>query len=451
STIESVFKLYGFMPLETPAMEQLDTLTGKYGDEGDKLLFKILNSGDYLNKFIFTYEEIDGLIKSRKLQGEVNNWLLNNNLKSWEHTKQISEKGLRYDLTVPFARFVAMNRNDIVFPFKRYQMQPVWRADRPQRGRYREFWQCDADVVGSDSLLHEADLLSIYYKVFKTLNIPVSILLNNRKLLEGFAELMGASDNFITFTVALDKLDKTSWDAVEKEMSDNGIDTSKLSQIKPLLVPAPLTLNRINEIESMIGHTAIGAKGIAEIKSVLGFLENNEALNSIVLDGTLARGLSYYTGCIVEVKPLNIIMGSLGGGGRYDNLTGNFGLKGVSGVGISFGADRIYDVLEELKLFPDENINFADILFCPMEEKGIGYCLPAAELMRKNNIKTEIYPSPAKLAKQLDYANKKGILFAAIAGDSEIENNTFMLKDLTSGEQFAASTDQILNKLSDKI
>lgn len=430
STIEKVFKLYGFMSIETPAMEQLSTLTGKYGDEGDQLLFKILNSGNFLNG-----------IQQDELNPE--------NYKSL--TNKISEKGLRYDLTVPFARFVVMNQHQITFPFKRYQMQPVWRADRPAKGRYREFWQCDADVIGSNSLLNEADLLSIYFRVFSELKLPVSIHLNNRKILEGICEVNQCSHQFIDFCTAIDKLDKIGWDGVINELNQRQVILKDIEGVKNIMAPSSLGLEKLNQLKLYLESSEIGVTGVIELTQVFEFIKNSDTLNSVVLDGTLARGLSYYTGCIVEVKPLGVNMGSIGGGGRYDDLTGQFGLKNLSGVGISFGADRIYDVLEELNLFPENNSHFTDILFCSMDNEAINYCVNAANSLRNLGIKTEVYPQAAKLKKQLDYANDKKIKFAAIIGENEMKENKYSLKNLETGEQMILDLEALKNIILENI
>lgn len=430
SVIEKVFKLYGFMPIETPAMEQLSTLTGKYGDEGDQLLFKILNSGNYLNDV-----QQDDLIKE--------------NYKSL--TTKISEKGLRYDLTVPFARFVVMNQHQIAFPFKRYQMQPVWRADRPAKGRYREFWQCDADVIGSNSLLNEADLLSIYFNVFAELKLPIAIHLNNRKILEGICEVNQCAHQFIGFCTAIDKLDKIGWDGVTNELNQRQISILNLEEVKSIMSPTKFNMDKLNQLKSYLSGSETGLIGVNELTEVYTYLKDSEAINSVILDGTLARGLSYYTGCIMEVKPIGVIMGSIGGGGRYDDLTGQFGLKNLSGVGISFGADRIYDVLEELNLFPENNSHFTDLIFCAMDNNAIPYCVKAANLLRNYGIKTEVYPQAAKLKKQLDYANDKKIKFAAIVGENETKENKYSLKNLESGEQISLELEGLKNIILGKL
>lgn len=433
SVIEDVFKLFGFMPLETPAMENLSTLTGKYGDEGDKLLFKILNSGD----FAASVDE--------------NNWAEKNPIKL---TRFISEKGLRYDLTVPFARYVVMNQNEIAYPFKRYQMQPVWRADRPQKGRYREFWQCDADVVGSNSLLCEAELMVIFSTVFERLGIPVNIHVNNRKLLEGIAEIIGAKDKFIPFTTILDKLDKIGWEKVNSELDAHGINSTAFNNMRELMEAHPLPdfENKILPLWSnILSDSEKGKAGLDEILQLYRFLKNENAVANIVLDTTLARGLSYYTGSIFEVKPNNISIGSIAAGGRYDDLTGIFGLKGVSGVGISFGADRIYDVLNEMNLFPDKSTSFTKIIICTLDEDSLLFALPLAKSLRDSNIPTEIYPSAsAKLKKQLDYANAKNIDFAIIIGESERIEKNVSVKNLITGEQQTISTKNLSSFFSSK-
>jgi histidyl-tRNA synthetase len=417
-TIRSIFELYGYQALETPAMENLSTLTGKYGEEGDRLIFKILNSGDFTEQL--RQESID-LADTKKV------------------LPFISEKALRYDLTVPFARYVAMNRNTLAFPFKRFQIQPVWRADRPQKGRYREFWQCDADVVGSASMLNEAELIQVYDQAFSKLGLPVTILLNNRKILSGLAEVIQAPELIIDITVALDKLDKIGAENVEKEMLEKGVPPSAVEKLRPLIAFQGDTFQKLEFLKSFLTGSENGQKGIDELETLLGYFSGTDSLQlnntEIRLDLTLARGLNYYTGTILEVKARNIQFGSIGGGGRYDDLTGIFGLPGVPGVGISFGADRIYDVLLELNLFPESAITGTEILianFGPEDERA---ALPLLQTLRSAGIKSELYPESAKLKKQFEYAEKKGIPFILICGENERILNQVQIKELATGIQ----------------
>ena len=424
NTIESVYQSFGFMQLETPAMENLNTLTGKYGNEGDQLLFKILNSGDYI-------KDLDlNAFDSKSL------------------TPKIAEKGLRYDLTVPLARFVVMHRHEISFPFKRYQIQPVWRADRPQKGRYREFWQCDADVLGTDSLLCEADFIKIYQTVFSKLGIQdYEIRINHRKLLEAVCEKADAKQHFKTITIIIDKADKIGIDGVAKELAGIGLGENQVQTVLSLLTKKSLSIETIAEFSESLSGTESIAKAVEDFNKLIAFCGKD--LNKIVLDGSLARGLDYYTGCIFEVVPTSVKMGSISGGGRYDNLTEVFGLKEkVSGIGISFGIDRLYDVMEELQLFVGQTSSFADVLFCPMDENAINYCLPLADRCRENGYKTEIYPSASKLKKQLDYANAKNIKWAIIVGDSEIEKGEVSIKNLVDGNQQTSDIENFVNLIS---
>ncbi len=421
--IEKVYRTYGFMPLETPAMENLSTLTGKYGDEGDQLVFRILNSGDFLKEVpVEKKDEATGNYKSL--------------------TPHISEKGLRYDLTVPLARYVVMNQNEVDFPFKRYQIQPVWRADRPQKGRYREFWQCDADVLGTDSLLCEADFIQIYHAVFKAIGLKdYEIRINHRKLLEAVVEKANASAHFKTITVIIDKTDKIGIDGVAKELAQLGLGGEQVNIILSLLAKTPFSMDLINQLSDKLKGSKLAEKAIHDLTEL--FQLTGKGNQKVFFDGSLARGLDYYTGCIFEVVPTSVKMGSISGGGRYDDLTGVFGLKGISGIGISFGIDRIYDVLEELQAFPKDNAIFTDVLFCPMDDKAIAYSIPLANALRGENIRTEIYPQASKLKKQLDYANTKNIRWAAIVGENEMQNNSVMLKHLTSGKQELVDKDKI--------
>lgn len=426
NTIKDVFRLYGFQQIETPAMENLSTLMGKYGDEGDKLLFKILNSGDYMTD-----------LKDDEL--------LNRN--SVKLTNKISEKGLRYDLTVPFARFVVQNRDKITFPFKRYQIQPVWRADRPQKGRYREFYQCDVDVVGSDSLLNELELIQIVDEVYRRLKINVIIKINNRKILSGIAEIIGEAEKITDITVAIDKLDKIGTEKVNEEIASKGISQEAIAKLQPILMLNGTNEAKFEQLKSVLAASETGMKGVAELETIFGLCRMMKIETTIELDLTLARGLNYYTGAIFEVKALDVEMGSITGGGRYDNLTGVFGMEGVSGVGISFGADRIYDVLNTLNLYPETSVEQTQLLFVCFGDKELMYSLPWLNKLRSNGINTEIYPEPAKMKKQMSYADNKHIPYVAIVGETEMNEGKIMLKDMKSGEQSLMNFDELMNKL----
>lgn len=425
-TIRSVFYRYGFKQIETPAMENLSTLMGKYGEEGDKLLFKVLNSGDFLAH-----------VADEELIGRNSNKL----------TSKISEKGLRYDLTVPFARYVVQHREELIFPFKRFQIQPVWRADRPQKGRYREFYQCDADVVGSNSLIYEAELIEMIDEAFQLFKIPVVIKLNNRKILAGIAELIGESERIIDITVAIDKLDKIGLDNVNSELLGKGISQAAIDKLQPILGLQGSNTEKLEILKTVLTSSSVGLKGIAELEEVFGYIQSAQIHCSVELDLTLARGLNYYTGAILEVKAKDVDMGSISGGGRYDNLTGIFGLPDVSGVGFSFGADRIYDVLSQLDLFPKESSSGTSLLFVSFDEKGLNYCLPLLRKVRRAGIASEIYPDGSKLKKQMSYANSNQIPFVAIVGDSEMEVNKVMLKNMETGEQALYSIDDVIKQL----
>ncbi len=419
-TIKQSFALYGFLPVETPAMENLSTLLGKYGEEGDKLLFRILNSGDFLQK---VSESVD-IKESRSLAGA------------------ISEKGLRYDLTVPFARYVVQHRNDLVFPFRRYQIQPVWRADRPQRGRYREFYQCDADVIGSDSLINEVELIQIINDVFKNLGLEVLIKLNNRKILQGIASYIGYPDKLLDITVAIDKIEKIGIDKVNEELLQRGLKQDALERLRPVLTLKGNNASKIKRLKELLSEFEKGLEGLNEIDFVLRKTAMLDSSVRIDLDLTLARGLDYYTGSIIEVKSLDTEMGSICGGGRYDNLTGVFGLEGVSGVGISFGAERIYDIMEKCKLFPDNAMEATKILFVNFGENETDTCLKHIHFLRKKGIQCEIYPDLAKIKKQMQYADKKHIPFVALVGKEEIEKDVITLKNMkTGGQQQVAIND----------
>ena len=426
NSIRDVFQLYGFQPIETPAMENLSTLMGKYGEEGDKLLFKILNSGDFV-----------GNVQDEVLQ-EKNSIRL---------TNLISEKGLRYDLTVPFARYVVQHRNDISFPFKRYQIQPVWRADRPQKGRYREFYQCDADVVGSNSLLNELDLVQIIDDVFKKLNIRVVLKINNRKVLAGIAEIIGEAERIIDITVAIDKLDKIGHEAVIAELLEKGISAEAVVKLQPVFDLAGSPIEKLNQLEEIIGSSSAGAKGIAELRELLGYIEKCRLSLDVDLDLTLARGLNYYTGAIFEVKAKDVQIGSISGGGRYDDLTGIFGMPGVSGVGISFGADRIYDVMEQLEIFPQETITTTKVLFLNFGEKETEWCIPVIKQLRDSGIATEIYPDTAKIKKQMTWADQKKIEWVVIVGEEEMQQEKPALKNMITGNQELLSVSELIVRL----
>ncbi|MDO4933562.1 MAG: histidine--tRNA ligase [Prevotella sp.] len=428
NTIRSVYALYGYQQIETPAMETLQTLMGKYGAEGDKLLFKVLNSGDYLSKV--TDEEL----------GQRNSLHL---------ATRISEKGLRYDLTVPFARYVVMHRDELQLPFKRYQIQPVWRADRPQKGRYREFYQCDADVVGSDSLLNEVELMQIVDTVFTRLGIRVQIKINNRKILTGIAEVIGEAEKITDITVAIDKLDKIGLDGVNAELREDGISEDAIEKLQPIIALSGTNDEKLDVITEVLKDSETGLKGIEEIRFILDVLKSVGLNNEIQLDLTLARGLNYYTGAIFEVKALDTPMGSITGGGRYDNLTGIFGMPGLSGVGISFGADRIYDVLNTLDLFPREAVCGTQLLFVNFGEKEAAYCMPMATKARVAGIRAEIYPDAGKMKKQMNYANAKNIPFVAIAGENEMAEGKIMLKNMLTGGQQMVTSDELITIVSE--
>ncbi len=511
NTIKDVFRLYGFQQIETPAMENLSTLMGKYGDEGDKLLFKILNSGDFISDFdenqleiiseitniklslVSDFEkmelnnqnfndlfqkkfeskfsdivlrrlildgfvfkkadgkiEIDKVLKDNELKikiREITNQTLNEVIKKEIRNNFGVEKGLRYDLTVPFARFVVQNRDKITFPFKRYQIQPVWRADRPQKGRYREFYQCDVDVVGSDSLLNELELIQIVDEVYRRLKINVVIKINNRKILTGIAEIIGEAEKITDITVAIDKLDKIGTEKVNEEIASKGISREAIDKLQPILMLNGTNESKFEQLKPVLAASETGMKGIAELETIFGLCRMMKIETKIELDLTLARGLNYYTGAIFEVKALDVEMGSITGGGRYDNLTGVFGMEGVSGVGISFGADRIYDVLNTLNLYPETSVEQTQLLFVCFGDKELMYSLPWLNKLRSNGINTEIYPEPAKMKKQMSYADNKHIPYVAIVGETEMNEGKIMLKDMKSGEQSLMNFDELMNKL----
>ena len=422
NTIKEVYALYGFQQIETPAMESLQTLMGKYGEEGDKLLFRVLNSGDYMSK-----------LSDEELQ-ERNSLRL---------SSRICEKGLRYDLTVPFARYVVMHREELQLPFKRYQIQPVWRADRPQKGRYREFYQCDADVVGSVSLLNEVELMQIVDTVFTRLGVRVQIKINNRKILSGIAEVIGEPEKIVDITVAIDKLDKIGLKSVNAELRADGISDEAIEKLQPIIAMSGSNDDKLKTMSDVLAGSEIGMKGVEETRFILDTLKGTLD-NEIEFDLTLARGLNYYTGAIFEVKALDYAIGSITGGGRYDNLTGIFGMPGLSGVGISFGADRIYDVLNGLDLYPKEAVNGTRLLFINFGEKETAYCLPVVKACRAAGINTEMYPDKAKMKKQMGYANAKAIPFVVLAGDNEMADNKVTLKNMETGEQKLVTTEELI-------
>lgn len=424
-SIKKVFKKYGYLPIETPAMENLDTLLGKYGDEGDKLLFKILNSGDFLMNL--KKDELNDSVKA---------------------SSRISEKGLRYDLTVPFARFVVQNRNDITLPFKRYQMQPVWRADKPQKGRYREFFQCDADVIGSDSLLNEVELIQIIDEVFTVLGINATIKLNNRKILAGIVQTLNEEKNFNKIITVIDKLEKLGPDYVMKELKSVGLDKSQIEELNSYVFVIASNDSKMKLLQSWLMDSPLGNEGIREMKELLGYLDVINMNNNVELDLKLARGLNYYTGTIIEVKADNVQIGSICGGGRYDDLTGIFGLPGISGVGISFGADRIYDVMAQLKQFPENVVYSTRLLFVNFGVDEARYCLKLLQKLRDSGIPAEIYPDTAKMKKQLSYADSRGIDYVALVGENEIKVGKIMLKNMVTGDQSLISFEELLEVVS---
>lgn len=426
-TIKDTFQFFGYHQIETPAMENLSTLTGKYGDEGDQLLFKVLNSGDYLKKV--DANDVEAGYKS----------MLN----------KISDKGLRYDLTVPFARYVVMNRNEVSFPFKRFQIQPVWRADRPQRGRYREFYQCDADVVGTDSLVCEAEIILMIRRVFAGLKLTdYSIKLNNRKILTGISEAIGAGGMEGPLCVAIDKLDKIGWEKVKEELLTRAFTEESVSRLAPLIDLQQDISGKLAFLKEFLASSEVGLKGVSELEEVIDLLKGmGENLDHIDFDIMLARGLSYYTGAIFEVKVNNVSIGSVSGGGRYDNLTGVFGLSGVSGVGFSFGVDRLYDVLEELDLFPSDTKKSTQLLLTHFDQKGFVYALSLIKKLREAGVKVELYPDQTKMKKQLDFAVKKGIPYTGLCGDDEIASNTIAFKNLETGEQKSLSLEEVIQEL----
>jgi histidyl-tRNA synthetase len=425
-TIKQVYQLYGFQQIETPAMETLGTLMGKYGEEGDKLLFKVLNSGDYLTK-----------VSDEELQER----------NALHLAAKLCEKGLRYDLTVPFARYVVMHREELQLPFKRYQMQPVWRADRPQKGRYREFWQFDGDIVGSDSLLNEVELMQIVDTVFTRFGVRVQIKINNRKILTGIAEVIGAAEKIVDITVAIDKLDKIGLENVNQELREDGLTEEQIEKLQPIISLEGTNDEKLDTIAQVLAASETGLKGVEESRFILNTLKTLGLKNEIQLDLTLARGLNYYTGAIFEVKALDVQIGSITGGGRYDNLTGIFGMPGISGVGISFGVDRIFDVLNALDCYPKDAVNGTQLLFINFGEKETAYCLPAVAKAREAGIRTEIFPDSSKMKKQMSYANAKQIPFVALAGENEMAEGKLTLKNMLTGEQQLVTIEELITVL----
>jgi len=425
-SIRSVFKLHGYLPIETPAMENLSTLMGKYGEEGDKLLFKILNSGNYLS-------DVPADTYSEKEAGKM--------------LRHISEKGLRYDLTVPFARFVVQHNHEITFPFKRYQIQPVWRADRPQKGRYREFYQCDVDVIGSNSLLYEVEMVTIASEIFRKLGISISILMNNRKILSGIADVIGESARITDITVAIDKLDKIGQEGVNKELSEKGLSQETISSLQPILNLQGGSMEKLDQLSVILASSETGLKGIAEMRTIFTIIHELQPDSQVEIDLTLARGLNYYTGAIIEIKANNVQMGSISGGGRYDDLTGIFGLKGMSGIGISFGADRIYDVMNELKLFPSDTEQASKVLLVNFGGDEEMVSLKLLYKLHEAGISAELYPEPLKMKKQFSYADNKKIPYAIIIGTEEAASGVYQLKNMLTGEQNKISVDELIEKL----
>jgi histidyl-tRNA synthetase len=428
-SIKKVFRLYGYQPIETPAMENLNTLLGKYGEEGDKLLFRILNSGDFLSAV-----SDEDLVKRE----------------TGKLSSKICEKGLRYDLTVPFARYVVQHRDEIIFPFKRYQIQPVWRADRPQKGRYREFFQCDVDVIGSDSLLNEYELIRIVDDIFSRLKIATVIKINNRKVLSGIAEYIGEKDRITDITVAIDKLDKIGIEAVNAELTGKGLSSGSISDLQPVLQLSGSTDEKLDKLIGLLSQSETGMKGISELRTLFAYIKNTSLTCDIELDLTLARGLNYYTGAIIEVKSKDVSIGSICGGGRYDNLAGVFGMEGVSGVGISFGADRIYDVLKQLNLFDDIRVSSTEVLLANFGDQETQYALNILDLLRSHNVSAELYPDSVKLKKQMSYADSKRIPFIIMAGADEIKNNIVTIRIMSSGEQRKMALNEIESFISNE-
>lgn len=426
-SIRSVFKLHGYLPIETPAMENLSTLIGKYGEEGDKLLFKILNSGNYLS-------DVPDDTYSGKESGKM--------------LKHISEKGLRYDLTVPFARYVVQHNNEITFPFKRYQIQPVWRADRPQKGRYREFYQCDVDVIGSNSLLYEVEMVTIADEIFRKLGISISILMNNRKILSGIAEVIGESARITDITVAIDKIDKIGQEGVNKELAEKGLSSETIAKLQPILDLKGSNLQKLDQLTAILASSATGLQGIEEMRTIFTLINELQPEANVEIDLTLARGLNYYTGAIIEIKANDVQMGSISGGGRYDDLTGIFGLKGMSGIGISFGADRIYDVMNELKLFPPDTEQATKVMLVNFGGNEELVSLKMLHKLHEAGVSAEIYPEPLKMKKQFSYADNKKIPFTIIIGNEEAATGLYQLKNMLSGEQDKLSENEIIAKLS---
>ena len=434
NTIKQVYQIYGFQQIETPAMETLGTLMGKYGEEGDKLLFKVLNSGDFLSKLT---DEERSMVNGQCSMTD-----------TLHLAAKLCEKGLRYDLTVPFARYVVMHREELQLPFKRYQMQPVWRADRPQKGRYREFWQFDGDIVGSDSLLNEVELMQIVDTVFSRFGVRVQIKINNRKILTGIAEVIGAAEKIVDITVAIDKLDKIGLDHVNQELREDGLTEEQIAKLQPIISLEGTNEEKLDTIAEVLKDSETGLKGVEELRYILSMLKGHcSMVNEVQLDLTLARGLNYYTGAIFEVKALDVQIGSITGGGRYDNLTGIFGMPGISGVGISFGVDRIFDVLNALDCYPKDAVVGTQLLFINFGEKETAYCLPAVAKAREAGIRTEMFPDSSKMKKQMSYANAKQIPFVALAGENEISEGKFTLKNMLTGEQQLITIEEVIENV----
>ena len=446
-TVKEIFQRYGFQPIETPAMENLSTLMGKYGEEGDKLLFKILDSGEKagIRKSVIKNVAEDDCRKLDLIKGEKYPLVM---MMDQREINDLSEKGLRYDLTVPFARFVVQHRNDISFPFKRYQIQPVWRADRPQKGRYREFYQCDVDMIGSSSLLNELELVQIINDVFTKLTINTVVKINNRKILAGIAETIGEADRIVDITVAIDKLDKIGLEKVNIELLEKGVSQDAVDKLQPILKLSGTNNEKLDQIEAVIGATTVGKKGVEEMRTLFGYLSGFELNTEVELDLTLARGLNYYTGAIFEVKAKDVQIGSICGGGRYDDLTGIFGMPDVSGVGISFGADRIYDVMTQLELFPEDAVASTKVMFVNFGEKEEAYCLPILAKLRAQHVNAEIYPESAKMKKQMTWANRKEIAFVVLVGEEEIKQGKVTLKNMKTGDQQLVTPGELISILS---
>ncbi len=440
-TLREIFKKYGYEQIETPAMENLSTLLGKYGEEGDKLLFRIVNSGNFVNEDLDAFVNLSKLLSKSPEEDELNT-------ASNRIVNTICEKGLRYDLTVPFARYVVQNRNEITFPFKRFQIQPVWRADRPAKGRYREFYQCDVDVVGSDSLLNEAELIQIIDEAFGKMQVNTVVKVNNRKILTGIADYIGEPERIVDITIAIDKLEKVGWERVQEELFERGLAEEAVKELKSIVQVVEMNnIEKLDFLEKVLFASEVGLAGVKELRTLLGYLELLNVKTAVEIDLTLARGLNYYTGAIFEVKALDVEMGSICGGGRYDNLTGIFGMPGVSGVGISFGADRIFDVLNQLDKYPQDSTQGTQVLFINFGENEEKYCLPLVSKIRAAGINAELFPGSVKMKKQMAYADAKKIPYVALVGDNEMQQNVISLKNMQSGEQTTITLEELISKL----